>query len=73
MRSGRPTSGLPSRPSPARSAAAVRKAVAPGPQCARHDARVKELEREVRELKRANEILKVASAFFAQAGDRRLK
>ena len=36
--------------------------------------RIKELEREVRELKRANEILKVASAFFAQAElDRRLK
>src|SRR6195952_3357452 len=28
--------------------------------------RVKELEREKRELRRANEILKVASAFFAQ-------
>jgi transposase-like protein len=27
--------------------------------------RLKELEREVRELKRANEILKLASAFFA--------
>ena len=38
------------------------------------DVRVKELEREVRELKRANEILKLASAFFAQAElDRRLK
>jgi transposase len=36
--------------------------------------RVKELEREVRELKRANEILKLASAFFAQAElDRRIK
>jgi len=36
--------------------------------------RLKELEREVRELKRANEILKTASAFFAQAElDRRLK
>ena len=36
--------------------------------------RVKELEREVKELHRANEILKVASAFFAQAElDRRLK
>ena len=36
--------------------------------------RVKELERENRELRRANEILKVASAFFAQAElDRRLK
>jgi transposase len=29
--------------------------------------RIKELEREVRELRRANEILKLASAFFAQA------
>ncbi len=36
--------------------------------------RVKELEREVKELRRANEILKLASAFFAQAGlDRRIK
>ena len=36
--------------------------------------RVKELEREVRELRRANEILKTASAFFAQAElDRKLK
>ena len=36
--------------------------------------RVKDLEREVKELRRANEILKVASAFFAQAElDRRLK
>ena len=30
-------------------------------------ARLKELEREVRELRRANEILRQASAFFAQA------
>ena len=29
--------------------------------------RVKDLEREVKELRRANEILKLASAFFAQA------
>ena len=29
--------------------------------------RVKELEREVKELRRANEIMKLASAFFAQA------
>jgi transposase len=29
--------------------------------------RIKQLEREVKELRRANEILKVASAFFAQA------
>jgi len=36
--------------------------------------RVKEHEREVKELRRANEILKLASAFFAQAElDRRLK
>jgi transposase-like protein len=36
--------------------------------------RVKALEREVEELRRANEILKLASAFFAQAElDRRLK
>ena len=37
-------------------------------------ARVKELEREVRELRRANEILRKASAYFAQAElDRRPK
>ncbi len=36
--------------------------------------RVKHLEREVKDLRRANEILKLASAFFAQAElDRRLK
>jgi transposase len=36
--------------------------------------RIKDLEREVRELRRANEILKLASAFFAQAElDRQLK
>ena len=36
--------------------------------------RVKDLEREVKELRRANEILKRASAFFAPAElDRRLK
>jgi len=36
--------------------------------------RLKGLEREVKELRRANEILKTASAFFAQAElDRRLK
>ena len=29
--------------------------------------RIKDLEREVKELRRANEILKLASAFFAQA------
>jgi transposase len=36
--------------------------------------RMKELERENRELKRANEILRKASAYFAQAEfDRRLR
>ena len=36
--------------------------------------RIKELEREVKELRRANDILKTASAFFAQAElDHRLK
>ncbi|MEY2861479.1 MAG: hypothetical protein RL392_1937 [Pseudomonadota bacterium] len=36
--------------------------------------RIKDLEREVKELRRANEILKTASAFFAQAElDRQLK
>lgn len=36
--------------------------------------RIKELEREVKELRRANDILKTASAFFAQAElDRKLK
>jgi transposase len=36
--------------------------------------RVKSLEREVRELRQANEILRLASAFFAQAElDRRFK
>lgn len=36
--------------------------------------RVKALEREVKELRRANEILKLAGAFFAQAElDRKLK
>ena len=37
-------------------------------------ARIKDLEREVRELRRANEILRKASAYFAQAElDRRPK
>ena len=36
--------------------------------------RIKDLEREVKELRKANEILKLASTFFAQAElDRRLK
>ena len=38
------------------------------------EARVKELEREIAELRRANEILKTASAFFAAAElDRKLR
>jgi transposase-like protein len=38
------------------------------------EARIKELERENAELRRANEILKTASAFFAAAElDRRLR
>jgi len=45
----------------------------PGPTTAEQD-RVKELERENRELRRANEILRTASAFFAQAElDRKLE
>ncbi|AHF65888.1 transposase [Pseudomonas cichorii] len=52
----------------------IRKASSPTTPSTPADPRIKELEREVRELKRANEILKVASAFFAQAElDRRLK
>ena len=44
-----------------------------GPTSAERD-RVKALEREVRELRRANEILRKASAYFAQAElDRRWK
>ena len=44
-----------------------------GTTTAEHE-RVKALEREVKELRRANEILKLASAFFAQAElDRKLK
>jgi len=47
--------------------------VRPGLTSAERD-RLKELEREVRELRRANEILRKASAFFAQAElDRRPK
>lgn len=52
----------------------IRKASSPTTPSTPADTRIKELEREVRKLKRANEILKVASAFFAQAElDRRLK
>ena len=38
----------------------------PGPTTAERE-RIKELEREVRELRRANEILRKAAAFFARA------
>lgn len=45
----------------------------PGPTSA-EQARIKELERELRELRQANEILRKASAYFAQAElDRRSK
>ena len=45
----------------------------PGPTSSEQD-RIKDLEREVRELRQANEILRKASAFFAQAElDRPLK
>jgi transposase len=45
----------------------------PGPTSA-DAARIRELEREVRELRQANEILRKASAYFAQAElDRRFK
>jgi transposase len=45
----------------------------PGPSTADRD-RLRDLERENRELKRANEILRTASAYFAQAElDRRRK
>ena len=45
----------------------------PGPT-SQEQQRIKALEREVKERRRANEILKLASAFFAQAElDRRLK
>jgi transposase-like protein len=40
--------------------------VRPGPTTEEH-ARIKELEREVKELRQANEILRKASAYFAQA------
>jgi len=44
-----------------------------GPRAAEQE-RIKALEREVRELRKANEILRLASAFFAQAElDRRFK
>jgi transposase len=40
--------------------------VRPGPTVAEQQ-RIKDLEREVRELRKTNEILKLASAYFAQA------
>ncbi len=40
--------------------------VRPGPATSEQQ-RIKELEREVRELRKTNEILKLASAYFAQA------
>ena len=47
--------------------------VRPGPTTSEQQ-RIKELEREVRELRKTNEILKLASAYFAQAEfDRQLK
>lgn len=53
--------------------AEVEAGVRGGTTTAEHD-RVRSLERENKELRRANEILKLASAFFAQAElDRRLK
>jgi transposase-like protein len=79
-----PRCGLPSNPSPPRSAACPRPSTNGSSATRdrrrarrRHDIRratMKELEREVKELRKANEILKLASAFFAQAElDRRLK
>ena len=47
--------------------------VRPGPSTVEQQ-RIKDLEREVRELRKTNEILKLASAYFAQAEfDRQLK
>ncbi|WP_425299808.1 IS3 family transposase [Pseudomonas asplenii] len=48
----------------------IRKASSPATSSAPADPRIKELEHEVRELKRANEILKVASGFFRPGGAR---
>ncbi|MBK58371.1 MAG: IS3 family transposase [Pseudomonas sp.] len=48
----------------------IRKASSPSSPTPSADPRIKELEREIRELKRANEILKVASAFFRPGGTR---
>jgi transposase-like protein len=66
------------------SASAARRRHAPSARngCGRRDnrptsseqQRIKALEREVKELRKANEILRLASAYFAQAElDRRLK
>ena len=47
--------------------------VRPGPSTVEQQ-RIKDLEREVRELRKTNEILKLASAYFAQAEfDRQLR
>jgi transposase len=51
--------------------AEVNGGVRPGVTTDQHD-RIRELERENRELRRANEILKAASAFFARELDPRL-
>ena len=49
------------------------RASAPGPTSTEQE-KIKALEREVRELRQANEILRKASAYFAQAElDRRFK
>ena len=45
----------------------IRKASSPPTPGTAADPRIKELEREIRELKRANEILRAASAYFAKA------
>ena len=52
--------------------AAIDRGERPGTTTADHK-RIVELEREVRELRRSNEILKSASAFFGAALDRRGK
>ena len=51
-----------------------RETAGPGESEISEQARIRELEREVRELRQANEILRKASAYFAQAEiDRRFK
>src|SRR4051794_36939395 len=55
-----------------RDGGAARRAQAEQPRAATAEQeRIRELEREVRELRRANEILKAASAFFARELDPR--